>query len=120
MTCAVRQDRPVVVVMISADCSDAEAPPFHGADEAAQRACAIDWAVNRLGVASIVASIDGSQPVEMRTPRYFAVSPQMQTTFDAKEPVFDAARARWWRPSRVVGKALSPFVVHFNVFGGND
>ena len=44
MTCVVRVGRPVVVVMTSADCSDAEPEPFYAKSAAAQRACAIDWA----------------------------------------------------------------------------
>lgn len=139
MTCAIRQDRPVVVVMSSADCSDVEDPPFFGADEAAQRACAIE---NLLGVSSIDVSIDGSHAVDIRIPRYFAVSRQTKTVFDATDPVFGAPKgaeanfvAAGWlfeiagmrrgahtmvATVSVGGEALAPFIVHFNVFGGND
>jgi hypothetical protein len=142
MTCAVRQDRPVVVVMTSADCSDVEDPPFFGADEAAQRACAIDWAINLSGVTAIDVSIDGGDVVNIRTSRYFAVSPQTHTVFDATDPVFGAPKgaeanfvAAGWlfaitgmrrgthtmvATVSVGGEPLAPFIVHFDVFGGND
>ena len=42
MTCTVRAGRPVLLVMSSADCSTAEAPPFFGRTAAEQRRCAIE------------------------------------------------------------------------------
>jgi hypothetical protein len=142
MTCAVRQDRPVVVVMTSADCSDVEAPPFYGEDEAAQRACAVDWVLNQSHVTAINVSIDGGAVVNIRNSRYFAVSPLTHTVFHATDPVFgapagaeaDFVAAGWLfaisgmrrgthtmvATVSVDGTPLSPFIVHFDVFGGND
>jgi hypothetical protein len=140
MTCVVRHDRPVLVVMTSADCSTAEPEPFYGRTEAEQRACAIDWAVEESGVTSIDISMDGRPAVDIHTPRYFAVSPQRFTVFN-RDPVFGArpgpalfVAAGWIAELRGMdrgrhtmtatvslnGAPLTPFIVHFIVVGGRD
>lgn len=134
MTCVVRQDRPVLIVMTSADCSTAEPPPFYGKTKSEQRACAIDWAVGQ-GVTAINVSVDGAPAVDIFSPRFFAVSPQRFTVFNI-DPVFGAApgpalfvAAGWIAEIRgmdrgrhdmtaivsVNGAPLAPFVVHFIV-----
>ncbi len=135
MTCVVKVGRPVVVVMTSADCSDAEPGEFYAKGAAAQRACAIDWAVRRQGVTAINMSMDGRPALDIHTPRFFAVSPQRFTVFN-KDPVFGGtpgpARfvAAGWLAEiagmnrgrhtltavvSVNGVPLDPFIVHFIV-----
>jgi hypothetical protein len=140
MTCVVKQNRPVVIIMTSADCSDAEPPPFYGKTEAEQRACAIDWAVRQSGVTAINVSIDGRPAVDIHSPRFFAVSRQRFTVFN-KDPVFGGTpgptrfvAAGWLAEIRgmkrgrhdmtaivlVNGAPLAPFIVHFIVVGGRS
>ncbi len=135
MTCIVRHNRPVVVVMTSADCSDAEPEPFYGKTAAAQRACAIDWTVRQSGVTAINMSMDGRPAVDIRTPRFFAVSPQRFTVFN-KDPVFGGTpgptrfvAAGWLAEISGMNRGrhtltavvsvdrapLDPFIVHFIV-----
>lgn len=142
MTCTVKVGRPVLLVMTSADCSSAEAPPFFGTTEAEQRACAVNF-LNGLDIKSITVSIDGASPVDIHTPQFFAVSPQRRVVFPA-DPVFGAepgpatfVAAAWIAEIRgmrsgdhvVIGTlnivldgqpANFPFTVHFNVVGGGD
>lgn len=56
-------------------CDDVEPPPFFGADEAAQRACAVaaDDAVVALRIA-----VDGGRPVAIRRDRFELISPQLR------------------------------------------
>lgn len=139
MTCSVRVGRPVLLVMTSADCSSAEDPPFFGKTEAKQRACAVNY-LNGLDIKSITVSVDGSRPVDIHTPRFFAVSPQRRVVFPT-DPVFDAkpgpatfVAAAWiaeirgmTRGEHVVVGTLNivldgepttfPFTVHFKVGG---
>jgi hypothetical protein len=137
MTCVVRQDRRVLIVMTSADCSTAEPPPFYGKTEADQRSCAIGWA-GQQGVTAINVSVDGRPAVDIHLPRFFAVSPQRFTVFN-KDPVFGATpgpalfvAAGWIAEIRgmdrgrhdmtaivsVNGAPLDPFIVHFIVVRG--
>jgi len=138
MSCTVEVGRPVLMVMTSADCSSAEPPDYFGGTAAEQRACAVNFVKTTLVITSITVSVDGSRPVDIHSPRFFAVSPQRHTVFDA-DPVFGATpgpatfvAAGWIAEIRgmhrghhvVVAKAtikgydLIPFIVHFNVVGG--
>jgi hypothetical protein len=140
MTCVVKQNRPVLIVMTSADCSTAEPPPFYGETEAEQRACAIDWAVRQSGVTAINVTVDRSPSVDIHSPRFFAESPQRFTVFN-QDPVFGATpgpalfvAAGWIAEIRgmdrgqhdmtaivsVNGAPLDPFIVHFIVVGGQQ
>jgi hypothetical protein len=137
MTCAVKGDRPVAVVMTSADCSTAEPPPFYGRTEAEQRDCAIGWATGQ-NVTSITIQVDREPAVDILAPRFFAVSPQRFTVCN-RDPVFGAkpgparfvaagymAEIRGMDRGRhdmtaipsVNGTPLPPFIVHFIVVGG--
>ena len=70
--CKVRQGTKIAI-WPGSECSNVEEPPFFGRDEAEQRACAI--AVDQ-AIESILVSVDGSPPVDIRDPRYELVSPQ--------------------------------------------
>jgi hypothetical protein len=92
MTCTVKVNRPVLLVMTSADCSSAEPPPFFGRTAAEQRACAIA-AITRtpeiVDVRAINVSMDGQPAIDIHSRRFFAVSPQRRVVFPP-EPVFGA------------------------------
>ena len=138
MTCRVRAGRPVLLVMTNADCSTAEAPPFFGATEAEQRACAIAALTSTPEIVvlrSINVSLDGRPPVDIHSRRFFAVSPQRRVVFP-EDAVFDAApgpatfvAAAWIAEIRGMKRGLhvmravvetadgplSPFIVNFDV-----
>ena len=63
-----------VLMMPGANCSDVEEPPFYGEDEAAQAACA--RAFSEQALTSILVSVDGGPPVQIRAPEFELVSPQ--------------------------------------------
>ena len=56
------------------DCSNVEEPPFFGADEAAQAACAVAFDEEFFLEGSI--TVDGGEPVDIRNPRFELLSPQ--------------------------------------------
>ena len=141
MTCTVKVGRPVLLVLTSADCSSAEAPPFFGKTARDQRLCVIE-ALKGLDITSITVSVDGARPVDIHSPRFFAVSPQRRVTFP-NDPVFENTTpgpatfvaAAWIaeirgmeRGRHVVDAALNlvvegkqvvfPFRVNFKVVGG--
>jgi hypothetical protein len=142
MTCTVRVGRPVLLVMTSADCSTAEAPPFVGETAAEQRACAIKAITaspDIIDLAAINVSVDGGPVVDIHDPRFFAVSPQRRVVFP-EDPVFDAtpgaakfvaaawvAAIRGMKRGQHVVRAVVvtadggefPFVVNFDVVGGH-
>jgi hypothetical protein len=60
-------------IPVGSDCSNVEPDPFFGADEAAQRECAI--AADEFFVAFSIA-VDGGEPVDIRKPRFELISPQ--------------------------------------------
>jgi hypothetical protein len=72
-----------VFIPVGSDCSNVEPPPFFGADEAAQRECAI--AADEFFVA-ISISVDGGEAVDTRNPRFELLSPQRAV--DLPEPNF--------------------------------
>jgi hypothetical protein len=142
MTCTVKVNRPVLLVMTSVDCSTAEAPPFFGRTEDEQRACAVDALTRRPDIVDLRAinvSIDGRPAVDIHAPQFFAVSPQRRVVFP-EAPVFGAtpgpatfvaagwvAEIRGMDRGRHVMRAvvvtadgeLSPFIVNFDVVGGH-
>jgi hypothetical protein len=142
MTCSVRVGRPVLLVMTSADCSTAEAPPFFGETAAEQRACAIKAITASPDIVDLQAinvSVDGGPVVDIHDPRFFAVSPQRRVVFP-EDPVFDAtpgpakfvaaawvAAIRGMKRGQHVVRAVVvtadggefPFVVNFDVVGGH-
>lgn len=71
-TCAATPGTPVFL-RFGTFCDDVEPPPFFGADEAAQRACAVaaDQAVVALRI-----TVDGAPAVDIHRPRYELISPQ--------------------------------------------
>jgi hypothetical protein len=74
-TCTVKPGTPIFIFGLGGACSDVEPPPFFGVDEAAQRACARQTTHDF--VLDVQVSLDGGAPVEVRTDRFEAVSPQM-------------------------------------------
>jgi hypothetical protein len=73
-SCTVKPGTPVYIAPGS-ECSDVEEPPFFGEDEAAQRACAIAFDLEFF--VRITVSVDGAPPIDVRTPRFADISPQM-------------------------------------------
>ncbi len=67
MTCTVKANRPVLLVMSSADCSTAEPRPFFGRTAAEQRRCAIDALTNSpdFEIQAINVSLDGAPAVDI-------------------------------------------------------
>jgi hypothetical protein len=63
-----------LIVAPGAECSNVEPPPFYGADEAAQRACAI--AADQT-LPAVLVSVDGAPAVDIRDPRFEIVTPQL-------------------------------------------
>jgi hypothetical protein len=63
-----------VLIMIGANCSDVEEPPFYGEDEAAQAECARAFTAEAFP--SITVSVDGAPPVQIRTPEHELLTPQ--------------------------------------------
>jgi hypothetical protein len=72
-SCAARPGTPVFL-RFGSFCDDVEPPPFFGADEAAQRACAVaaDEAVLALRIA-----VDGGTPRDIRREPFELISPQV-------------------------------------------
>jgi hypothetical protein len=60
-------------IPVGSDCSNVEPEPFFGADEEAQRECAV--AVDEFFVAISIA-VDGGEPLDIRNPRFELLSPQ--------------------------------------------
>jgi hypothetical protein len=60
-------------IFFGSSCSDVEPPPFFGADEEEQRACAI--AAGEFFTAASI-SVDGRKPVDFRKRRFELISPQ--------------------------------------------
>ena len=97
-TCTVRPGTAIFLFSVFAECSDVEAPPFFGRNEAAQRRCSLE---NLVGapVDAIPVSIDGGPPTDIFSRRYLAVSPQMTATLPDENIL--ACRRRQppsWRP----------------------
>jgi hypothetical protein len=63
-----------------AECSNVEAPPFFGADESAQRACAVAW--DEIFTAATIA-VDDGEPVNGLDPRFELISPQQTVELPA-------------------------------------
>lgn len=80
-TCTVKRGTPVLINGLFTACSNAEPPPYYGANEAAQRACAL--ASDESAAASVV-TIDGRSPVDVRDPRYGVFSPQSKVKLPAE------------------------------------
>jgi hypothetical protein len=74
-TCTVDRHTQLVIFGLGSACSNVEPPPFFGADEAAQRACAIEF--DSGFVEELVVTVDGRAPVNIRTRRFEVISPQM-------------------------------------------
>lgn len=73
--CHVSRRTQLVIFGLGSACSDVEAEPFFGADEAAQRACAT--AFDYEFVTELRVTIDRRAPVDIRKQRFEVVSPQM-------------------------------------------
>jgi len=73
--CTVSRRTQLVIFGLGSACSDVEPPPFFGADEAAQRACAA--AFDYEFVTELRVTVDDRAPVDIRTKRFEVVSPQM-------------------------------------------
>lgn len=74
VTCAVARRTQLVVFGLGAACSDAEEPPFFGADARAQRKCVIAFDHGFVQVLRV--TVDGLA-VDIRKRRFEVVSPQM-------------------------------------------
>jgi hypothetical protein len=72
-SCSAERGSKVLVFWGSA-CSNVEPPPFYGADEAAQRACA--RAADGQSIRAVSVSVDRSKARNIRKPRYEIESPQ--------------------------------------------
>ena len=72
LTCTIKKGTSPFIY-IGSNCSNVEPPPFYGADEAAQRECAV--AADEFFVAISIA-VDGGEPVDIRKPRFELISPQ--------------------------------------------
>lgn len=141
MTCTVKANRPVLLVMSSADCSTAEPRPFFGRTAAEQRRCAIDALTNSpdFEIQAINVSLDGAPAVDIASRGFFAVSPQRRVVFP-ENPVFDATpgpatfvAAAWIAEIRGMDRGrhvmhaqvltsvgpFPPFIVTFDVIGGH-
>jgi hypothetical protein len=139
MTCTVKVGRPVVMVMTSADCSTAEAPPFFGTTAREQRACAVGF-LRSLDIRSINLSVDGRRAVDIHKRRFLEVSRQRHVVFP-ENAVFGATpgpatfvAAAWMAEIRGMKRGahtvngtttlvfdgqtlVFPFIVHFEVIG---
>jgi hypothetical protein len=73
--CTVGRRTQLVIFGLGSACSDVEPPPFFGADEAAQRACAA--AFDHGFVTELRVTVDARAPVDIRDKRFEVVSPQM-------------------------------------------
>jgi hypothetical protein len=73
--CTASRGTQLVIFGLGSACSDVEPAPFFGADEAAQRACAV--ALDHEFVTELRVTVDGRRPVEIRRNRFEVVSPQM-------------------------------------------
>jgi len=74
--CTVRQGTAVWIIGISNTCDNVEAPPFFGADEAAQRACAFRFFQEEGRVNAIRVTADGGKAVDIHRPPYEFYTPQ--------------------------------------------
>jgi hypothetical protein len=73
IACAVPQGAAVYVIGGTDFCDNVETPPFFGADETAQRDCALALLDD---VAAISLTIDGGNSIDLYTGRYEICSPQ--------------------------------------------
>jgi hypothetical protein len=71
-TCTVKPGTPLLF-WFGSECSDVEDPPFFGADEDAQRACAV--AADEFFVAASI-TVDGGETIDLLDPRFEVISPQ--------------------------------------------
>jgi hypothetical protein len=71
-TCTARPGTPVFL-RFGSFCDDVEPPPFFGADEAAQRACAVAADEN---VVALRVTVDGGPAVDIHRPSFELISPQ--------------------------------------------
>jgi hypothetical protein len=76
--CTVRQGTAVWIIGISVTCSNVEAAPFFGADEAAQRACAFKFFQEEGRVKAIRVTVDGGKAVDIQRPPYELYIPQRE------------------------------------------
>ncbi|WP_405477455.1 hypothetical protein [Streptomyces canus] len=72
-TCTVPEGTAVFVIGIMAFCDNVEAPPWYGADEAAQRECA--WAVLRSTTESVQFTVDGGKAIDLQKRRFEICAP---------------------------------------------
>jgi hypothetical protein len=73
--CTVSRRAQLVIFGLGSACSDVEPAPFFGADEAAQRACAV--AFDHEFVTALRVTVDDRAPVDIRRKRFEVISPQM-------------------------------------------
>jgi hypothetical protein len=74
--CTVKQGTAVWIIGISTTCDTFSAPPYFGADEAAQRACAFRFFQEEGRVDAIRVTIDGGKAVDIQQRRYELYTPQ--------------------------------------------
>src|SRR5215203_5965234 len=75
VVCTVSTGTAVFIGGFSTSCSNVEAPPFYGEDEAAQRACAL---ANNQIVQAILVTVDGGKAIDIRRPRFYVFAPQRE------------------------------------------
>jgi hypothetical protein len=88
-TCTMRAGMRLFIPVSGAECSSAEPPPFNGATEAEQRACATGLAFSDDFVSAIRLSLDGGPVIDIHSERFQLVSPQGSVVFP-EGPIFDA------------------------------
>jgi len=73
VVCTVSTGTAVFIGGFSTSCSNVEAPPFYGEDEAAQRACAL---ANNQIVQAIFVTVDGGRTIDIGEPRFYVFARQ--------------------------------------------
>jgi len=83
VNCRVEASRPIFLVTSSVDCSSAEDAPFHAEGAAEQIACAREQFAEAVVpfVESVLVTVDGGAPVQLRDERFAIFSAQGETVF---------------------------------------
>ena len=94
--CTVHVGTPLLIPVVTVECSTVEPPPFFGGDEAALRACAAGW-IDRVIPDSLRATLDGAPVRDL-------------TSFRVRSPVFSfvaPANNLLGVPGPITGRAVA-------------
>ena len=83
-TCTIEPGVKVLVPLPGVTCSDAESPPYFGATEAEQRACAL--AIVREEVLALTVSVDGGSPQDVLSDRFLDIADQFSVVSQPGNP----------------------------------